>query len=1252
MAAPLAISTYLEHLDSKKNTLRKAILRLAVEWKDLDEHLDCTRNCFIECVSNLELERRDLEINRDSVVQSNLELESLRESLGLRLEEIESREESFRCFQKKQIEEHERKEKELGVIRMEIEGRMREEEMREVRVGMQLEKIEKEKVEFLQIQKLVGEKLIEIGSREGEVGNKSRELDLVRDWVERRAKELDLKEEKLEAIGKSNEEYRNELRLKEEKLNLFHNHMIERFQEQSQEIGVKEKQLKARSQYIELKKKELEEQLKEKQFEERINGFELKNKRFEEQFKDNALKRNQYEDKPKDYELKIKQIDEQRNDYAPKEKKCEEQSKVLDLKKKQVDEQCKHSMLKKKLFEEQHKAFELKKMQIEEKRKDHASKDSGLKNMQFEELFKSLELKGKPFKERCKDFGLKRKQLNDVANSYVKVQQVEFMPGDIRNFLTKDGKSLQIYLNEHFTDHKSMSREVHKILGLSPDPAKLVLDAMVGFYAPHLKNGDVEFETSVVRRSCNLLLGHVMILSPQIRPHVREEALRLAGEWKAKMEVFPEDPSALLALIQLFASYKLAFELNAEEIFGVMEFVLLHILVPESCRFLGVQENASDIIKKLIENNQHLVAVRYIVSCGLVNEFPLLPLLKDYLKISKKSSMTRGHLENNSCEAQDWKIDDGMASIRAVISCIVDYKVECGNWCSTLEEGIRRLQVWKDGKKTKPFNFNSLMSFITGPCQPKGDESVVDSTTPHLLASVFRNMNGKNLLLFLSKHVDEHELMGEEVFVALRISPDSGKLVLDAVRWFYTLALRRVHNDSEELVIKSCNFLLDVLMRLSPIINPEVINDARKLAVDWKANIVKRNTNPLVILGFLLFTGAYGLNSYFVLDELVKHYRTIAHLRQEPEVRYALSISEKIPACNALSSKESINQSTPKDQQLSNTVSLLWDPILSAPDPFALILDAMEGCYYTKLVNTTHRILENMRCFSLLLSQLLRAPVVVTAQVKKQAMDFVATWKFQLNREDPSHLWCFLLFLAAYELASSCTKEELLGFLEIVYNRKEAVDVFRSLGLEAEVPNFVRRLVERGLHLDALEYVYAFNITSTFPPLPFLKGYINYAKDLAKKIREEGHYSLKVEEAAAEVQDNALKAVKNFISLKNLELENMFQNLKAQVVKIEGQNINRSNIFSFPASIVQPQKEAISATPSCSLNGTAFVPLQQVQGDELHIIKAVADVGHTQPRVFASMPNASHKKRKGFSPDHLSNNQVQSLKRTSHRRAA
>lgn len=55
---------------------------------------------------------------------------------------------------------------------------------------------------------------------------------------------------------------------------------------------------------------------------------------------------------------------------------------------------------------------------------------------------------------------------------------------------TMDGRTLQIFLNEHTNKLDSLFDDVLKSLQLSRNPAQLVLDAMEGFYPPHLMNGE------------------------------------------------------------------------------------------------------------------------------------------------------------------------------------------------------------------------------------------------------------------------------------------------------------------------------------------------------------------------------------------------------------------------------------------------------------------------------------------------------------------------------------------------------------------------------------------------------------------------------------------------------------------------------------------------------------------------------------------------------------------------------------------
>ena len=152
------------------------------------------------------------------------------------------------------------------------------------------------------------------------------------------------------------------------------------------------------------------------------------------------------------------------------------------------------------------------------------------------------------------------------------------------NLITMDGKSLQIFLNERWKEHNLMRHEVANTLRLSSDPSKLVLDAMEGFYPPHLKKGDVEFDESVIRGSCVLLLEHLFKLSPSIKPDVKKEARRLAMEWRLKV----------LGFLQLLASYGLASAFDADELILYLEKVAEHEQLPGLCQILGVDNKVPD----------------------------------------------------------------------------------------------------------------------------------------------------------------------------------------------------------------------------------------------------------------------------------------------------------------------------------------------------------------------------------------------------------------------------------------------------------------------------------------------------------------------------------------------------------------------------------------------------------------------------------------------------------------------------------
>lgn len=254
---------------------------------------------------------------------------------------------------------------------------------------------------------------------------------------------------------------------------------------------------------------------------------------------------------------------------------------------------------------------------------------------------------------------------------------------------------------------------------------------------------------------------------------------------------------------------------------------------------------------------------------------------------------------------QDRVIDERVDSIRAVIKCIVDHNLESQFNCKGVEQVVEQLLVRKESNKriraclikarARAYNANKVMSSTSAPLHPKAPASKLDPTT-HTMACILASMDGKNLQLFLNEHLEEHEWIHKEIYDVLETSSDSGKLVLDAIQGFYPLHSKKGGIDIEASVTRrSCIFLLEILMRLSERIKPQVKPAAMKLAVDWKTKAVVDRKNTVAVLSFLLLVGTYGLAPAFDTDELRDLFQTVAENRLGPQLSQALGLSERVP---------------------------------------------------------------------------------------------------------------------------------------------------------------------------------------------------------------------------------------------------------------------------------------------------------------------------------------------------------------------
>ncbi|PSS10174.1 FRIGIDA-like protein [Actinidia chinensis var. chinensis] len=401
------------------------------------------------------------------------------------------------------------------------------------------------------------------------------------------------------------------------------------------------------------------------------------------------------EGRSKEVDSKEESIGKRFKEVESREKRIEEQLRELDCKGKELDsvretiERC------------------VREIESREKQLGERSKGIDLKEKKFLAIQKSMEgqrkeieLRNKAHAERVKQLELREAQCSgSFVHSKVKVETEEFSGKDDGNesldasltfSITMDGRLLQIFLNEHVGDHESMRVEVFRALKMSKNPAKLVLDAVQGFYPPHLKNGDKEYEVSAIRRSCTLVLGQMMRVSRHIEPSVKEAAKRLAVDWKGKLKVEGENSLEVLGFLQLVGAYELLSDFDSGEIFKLFDRVAQHREAPELCLALGFADRVPDFVQVLIKRRQNLAAIRFIHTFDLIGKFPPVPILEDYLNYWK-------NIADNTCKREKLtraQVEIGkkcILALRAVMKCVDDHNLQIEHPPKNLETCINLL---------------------------------------------------------------------------------------------------------------------------------------------------------------------------------------------------------------------------------------------------------------------------------------------------------------------------------------------------------------------------------------------------------------------------------------------------------------------------------------------------------------------------------------------------------------------------------
>ncbi|XP_021282691.1 FRIGIDA-like protein 5 isoform X2 [Herrania umbratica] len=578
---------------------------------------------------------------------------------------------------------------------------------------------------------------------------------------------------------------------------------------------------------------------------------------------------------------------------------------------------------------------------------------------EIESLFESVsQHKQAPILSRVLGFTdqtLQNIQLDSILPSEAKLEQsnatssASWWPELVSFSMSMDARGLILFLSEHVEDHNLMRCEISDALLLASDPAKLVLDALSSFYRSKSGDGFKGAALSNVRKSCILLLEQLMTCSVQSGCHVNEEALKLAVEWKERME--QKYPHGVMAygFLQFIITYSLTSAYDVDELLCLLVTASEYRQSPDLCLALGLADKISILIETLIKSNLQLEAIAYICAFGLADKFPPAHLLNAHLKYSKMRIYKKAKKSNVK---QNQTIDKEIAIMRKVIRCIADHKLESLYPPEDLENYIVHLERQKeqgnvtarrekqkaDRKKTlpvpstkKPQQECGLKSpFMNMPAEAPPSTSasadctlhlrpspleqpvslIADQTAPCSLwdSAIFSaDTNSFNWQhgCAIANNGSLEQFTSTEAFDKAAPGPDPAKLVLDAVSMFHYSKSGNppkskkksedgFRSDALCKVRKSCILLLEQLRTFPFQIEPHVNEKVLKLAVDWKERTLKHRKGVMVY-GFLQLIVTYCLMSAYDADELLGLLVIASDYRQSPDLCLALGLADKIP---------------------------------------------------------------------------------------------------------------------------------------------------------------------------------------------------------------------------------------------------------------------------------------------------------------------------------------------------------------------
>ncbi|XP_004289336.1 PREDICTED: uncharacterized protein LOC101312005 [Fragaria vesca subsp. vesca] len=227
------------------------------------------------------------------------------------------------------------------------------------------------------------------------------------------------------------------------------------------------------------------------------------------------------------------------------------------------------------------------------------------------------------------------------------------------------------------------------------EPAELMLDWMQTEFSEYWTKADVCLEATSIK-TCIFVLEKLMREVPHVTPPLKEDAMKLAFQWKAKMRADVENAWEILGFLHFIAAYELVYTLDIDEIVKLLGMISQNKEALEFCQTLPYADKIpGEFIHCLVERKQLMEAIEFICSFKLIKKFPPAPLLKEYVKEKMKccrDDYTKEKINDGKVKVVDLYVTD----LRAVINLIKDCNLESEYPSSKVEMEISELEKVKE----------------------------------------------------------------------------------------------------------------------------------------------------------------------------------------------------------------------------------------------------------------------------------------------------------------------------------------------------------------------------------------------------------------------------------------------------------------------------------------------------------------------------------------------------------------------------